>query len=94
MKCKTSKAALLTVWSFSSFETIARHASDESTSVGAKCFRANVLLPDPLGPMRTTKLSFGMLISIAFISINSYDQTQPFALAIRAFHQRARQAIS
>ena len=28
-------------------------ASDEITSVGRKCLRANVLFSDPLGPMRT-----------------------------------------
>src|SRR5687767_12773496 len=37
-----------------------RQASDDSTSVGRKCLRANVLLPDPLGPIRTTRDRLGM----------------------------------
>ncbi len=44
-----------------------RQKSDDSTSVGRKCLRANVLFPDPLGPMRTTRESLGIVISI-FIS--------------------------
>src|SRR4051794_11657253 len=39
-----------------------RQASDDSTSVGKKCLRANVLLPDPLGPIRTTRDRLGMEI--------------------------------
>src|SRR5438046_8122091 len=41
-----------------------RQASDDSTSVGRKCLRANVVLPDPLGPIRTTRDRFGMEIFI------------------------------
>ena len=50
----------MTAWLFSSSLTIARQASDDRTSVGRKCLRANVLLPDPLGPIRTTRDSLGM----------------------------------
>src|SRR5262245_49943150 len=39
-----------------------RQASDERTSVGRKCLRANVLLPEPLGPIRTTRDKFGIEI--------------------------------
>jgi len=41
-----------------------RQASEERISVGLKCLRANVLLPDPLGPIRTRRLSFGIDIFI------------------------------
>ena len=64
MKCRSSKASLVTVWSFSSSQTIPRQASDERISVGRKCLRANVLLPEPLGPMRTTKERLGMVMGI------------------------------
>ena len=37
-------------WSFSSSETRPRATSDDSTSVGLKCWRAKVDLPDPDGP--------------------------------------------
>ena len=57
MKWSTSKASFVTAWSFSSSLTIPRQASDERISVGRKCLRANVLLPEPLGPIRTTRLS-------------------------------------
>src|SRR5580704_9178056 len=62
MNRSTSKASLLTAWSFSSSLTIARQASDERTSVGLKCLRANVLLPEPLGPIRTTRDRLGISI--------------------------------
>jgi hypothetical protein len=39
-------------------------ASEESISVGRKCLRANVLLPEPLGPMRMTKDRLGMVMDI------------------------------
>src|SRR3954471_15420314 len=61
----TSKASLVTAWSFSSSLTIARQASEERTSVGRKCLRANVLLPEPLGPTRTTRLRLGTLMFMA-----------------------------
>ena len=62
MKCSTSKASFVTAWLFSSSLTIPRQASDDSTSVGRKCLRANVLLPEPLGPIRTTRDRLGMEI--------------------------------
>src|SRR5437763_1367455 len=43
---------------------MARQPSDESTSVGRKCLRAKVLLPEPLGPIRTTSDRFGIEICI------------------------------
>ena len=49
MKCSTSKASAVAAWSFSSSLTSPRQKSDESTSVGLKCSRANVLLPEPGG---------------------------------------------
>ncbi len=47
MKCSTSKASSVADWSFSSSETRPRQQSDERTSVGLKCLRANVDLPEP-----------------------------------------------
>ena len=64
MKCSNSNASFVTVWSFSSSQTIPRQASDESISVGRKCLRANVLLPEPLGPMRMTKERLGMVMDM------------------------------
>ena len=69
MKCRTAKASFVTVWLFSSSLTMARQASDDNTSVGRKCLRANVLLPDPLGPIRTTRDRLGIEIFI-----NDYSQ--------------------
>ena len=59
MKCSTSKASLVAAWSFSSSETRPRQKSDDSTSVGLKCLRAKVDLPEPDGPIRTTSDKFG-----------------------------------
>ena len=69
MKCSTSKASFVTVWSFSSSQTSPRQASDDSTSVGRKCFRAKVLLPEPDGPMRTTSDNLGTAISMTRASL-------------------------
>ena len=44
--------------------TMARQASDERISVGRKWRRAKVLLPEPLGPIRTTRDSLGIVIRI------------------------------
>src|SRR5262249_16526149 len=63
-----------------------RKKSEDSTSVCLKCLRANVLFPDPEGPIRTTRDSSGMVI---FIS-----QKLPFAWANRLRHRRARLAKS
>src|SRR5207248_2759522 len=43
-------------------ETMPRQASDERISVGRKCLRANVLLPEPLGPIRTTRDNLGIVM--------------------------------
>src|SRR5271157_114969 len=64
MNWSTSNAWFVTVWSFSLSLTIPRQASEERISVGLKWLRAKVLLPDPLGPIRTTRLSLGILICI------------------------------
>ena len=53
MKCRSSNASLVAAWSFSSSETSPRQKSDESTSVGRKCVRANVDFPEPDAPTRT-----------------------------------------
>ena len=57
--CSTSNASRVTVWSFSSSPTRPRQKSDETTSVGRKCRAANVDLPEPDTPTRTTSDSFG-----------------------------------
>jgi hypothetical protein len=54
MKRRTSNASLDAVCSFSSSLTSARQRSDERTSVARKFFAANVDLPDPDAPTRTT----------------------------------------
>ncbi len=64
MKCSSSNAWLVTAWSFSSSPTIPRQASDDRISVGRKWRRANVLLPEPLGPIRTTRDNWGMVIDM------------------------------
>ena len=61
MKCSTSNASLVAAWLFSSSDTSPRQESDDSISVGLKCFRANVDLPEPDAPIRTTKESSGMV---------------------------------
>src|SRR5260221_12506541 len=65
-KCKTSKASFVTAWLFSSSLTNARQASDDRISVGRKCLRAKVLLPDPLESIKATRLSLGMAIVMRF----------------------------
>jgi hypothetical protein len=61
MKCSTSNADVVADWSFSSLDTKPRQKSDESTSNGAKCFRANVDFPHPEGPTSTTSASSGIV---------------------------------
>jgi hypothetical protein len=61
MKCSTSNASFVAAWSFSSSETRPRQKSDESTSVGLKCLRAKVDLPQPDGPTSTTSESSGIV---------------------------------
>jgi hypothetical protein len=60
-KCSAAKASSVDDWSFSSSETSARKPSDDITSVGMKCLRANVDLPHPDGPIRTTRESSGIV---------------------------------
>src|SRR5262245_15642754 len=59
MKWSSSNASFVADWSFSSSATRPRQASDETISVGRKCVRANVDLPEPLAPTRTTSESSG-----------------------------------
>jgi len=72
MNRNTSNASPVADWSFSSSQTNPRQKSLLSTSVGRKCFRANVDFPDPLGPMRTTRESWGiftcMSLSLGLVS--------------------------
>ena len=58
-KCSMSKASPVADWSFSSSDTSPRKKSDDRISVGLKCVRANVDLPEPVGPTRTTSDSSG-----------------------------------
>ena len=44
-------------------------------SVGRKCLRANVLLPDPLGPIRTTRLSLGIDSMIHWLMTGREDSS-------------------
>ena len=62
MKCSTSKASCVAAWLFSSSETRARQASDDSVSVGRKWVRAKVLLPEPDAPISTTRDRSGIVI--------------------------------
>ena len=57
--CSSSKAASVAAWSIGSSATMARMASEERTSVGAKWRAAKVLLPAPLGPTSSTSASGG-----------------------------------
>src|SRR5436305_430146 len=45
-----------------------RHVSDERTSVGLKCARAKVDLPQPDGPISTIRESSGIVSFIRFAS--------------------------
>src|SRR5258708_38908132 len=60
MKYRTSKASFVAAWLFSSSDTRPRQKSEESTSVGRKCFRAKLDLPDPEGPTSATTASSGI----------------------------------
>src|SRR5438046_977014 len=68
---------------------MARHASEDRTSVGLKCRRANVLLPEPDTPTSTTRESSGR-VSFMFYSF----QTPPSAWARRVRDLLARRARS
>ena len=64
MKLSRAKASGVAAWSVASSATIARQASEDTTSVGLKWLAAKEDLPDPLGPMRATRHSSGRLIFI------------------------------
>ncbi len=64
MNRSTSNASLVADWSFSSSATRPRQKSEEITSVGLKCARAKVDLPEPVTPTSTTRLSSGMLSAV------------------------------
>src|SRR4051794_18674851 len=66
--CSTSNASPVAAWLFSSSLTSPRQKSDEITSVGLKCLRANVDFPQPLGPIRTTRESSGR-VSFTAVSL-------------------------
>ena len=82
MNCSSSKASFVAAWLFSSSDTMARQSSDDRISVGLKCFRANVLLPEPDTPMRTTMESSGMVSFIRrHASFSTRDFKSPMATA-------------
>jgi hypothetical protein len=60
MKCSTSNASPVAAWSFPLSDTRPRQKSEEMTSVWRKCRAANVDLPDPEGPISTTRERLGM----------------------------------
>ncbi len=63
IRCSTSNASSDAAWSAGSSATSARHASEETTSVGRKCRAASVLLPAPAVPTSTTSARSGTTIS-------------------------------
>jgi hypothetical protein len=78
MKCSRAKASFVTARLFSSSLTMPRQASDDSTSVDKKCLRANVLLPDPLGPIRTTRDRLGTeIVIVVAVSLSTIEQGSP-----------------
>ena len=58
----TSNAARVVRLDRSSSPTTARYRSDERISDFRKCFRANVVFPEPEGPISTTSPKSGMVI--------------------------------
>src|SRR5438034_4011692 len=64
MKCSTSNASVVASRLFSSSETRPRQKSEESTSVGLKCLRAKVDLPEPDTPTSVTRESSGIVMVI------------------------------
>ncbi len=60
----TANASTEASRSASPLPTIARNASAETTSFAAKCVRAQVVLPDPAGPMSTTNVGRGRSIIV------------------------------
>ena len=63
VRWSSANAALVAAWSASSPETIARKRSDERISSAAKWRAANVDLPAPAAPTRTTRLGSSISIS-------------------------------
>ena len=59
-RCSTWNAASVADWSFSSSDTSARHASDDTISVVRKCCRARVDFPLLVGPISRTREGSGM----------------------------------
>ena len=64
MKLSNEKASGVAAWSLASSATMARQASEDTTSVGLKWREAKWDLPDPEGPMRATRLSSGISMFI------------------------------
>ena len=64
MKLSRAKASGVAAWSVASSATIARQASEDTTSVGLKWLAAKEDFPDPVGPMRATRHSSGTVIFI------------------------------
>ena len=58
-------ASGVALWSFSSSATSPRQTSDETISVGLKCRRAKVDLPEPDAPISITRENSGTVILIA-----------------------------
>ena len=58
----TSNAARVVRLDRSSSPTTVRYTSDERISDFAKCLRANVVFPEPDGPISTTRPKSGMVI--------------------------------
>ena len=59
-RCSSSNASSDAAWFISSSLSIPRKKSDDRTSVGLKCLRANVDLPQPDGPTSSTSANSGM----------------------------------
>ena len=60
MKFRRAKASGVAAWSLGSSATMARQASEDTTSVGLKCRAAKVDFPEPDGPTSATRLSSGI----------------------------------
>src|SRR5580658_4163770 len=88
MKYRTSKASFVAAWLFSASDTKPRQKSDESVSVGRKCFRAKLDLPDPEGPTRRPPLAQESSVSLA--SENAHLRRTPRVRVIRPDRQETR----
>ena len=94
MNWSTSNASGVADWSFSSSATRPRQTSEEITSVGLKCARANVDLPEPVTPISTTRLSSGMASSRVTGSVTGspLSRRRPAGWAGRRAGPRGRRA--